>query len=127
MSIRRQTSRYYGLSVKLLPKYAWFLDDSDNRTWPVGMKKPNDHGLFDMHGNAWQWCDNIYAKYDAGGDGSTSEDQGNPSKVGDEIGRVSRGGSFNDRASFVRSAYRRDSVPANRINSYGFRVARTYN
>ena len=73
-----QTSRYYGLSVKLLPKYAWFLDNSDNRAWPVGMKKPNDYGLFDMLGNAWEWCDNNYANYAVGSDGVALEDPGTP-------------------------------------------------
>ncbi len=120
-----QTSRYYGLSVKLLPKYAWFFDNSDHRAWPVGMKKPNDNGLFDMHGNAWQWCDNVYANYAVGSDGSVSEDQGSASKVGDKVGRVLRGGSFLDQASIVRSAYRALSVPSFRHLSLGFRVART--
>ena len=122
-----QTSRYYGLSVKLLPKYAWFLDNSDNRMWPVGMKKPNDYGLFDMLGNAWQWCDNGYKNYAVAGDGSVSEDTGNPSKVGDKISRVLRGGSFNNQASDVRSAYRLRNRPGLRVTNDGFRPARTYN
>jgi formylglycine-generating enzyme required for sulfatase activity len=126
-----QTSRYYGLSVKLLPKYAWFLDDSDNRAWPVGMKKPNDSGLFDMLGNAWQWCDNAYAQYSSSGFlgffAGVSEDPGNPSVVGDKAGRVMRGGSFNARASYVRSACRNVYVPTLRNVPYGFRPARTYN
>jgi formylglycine-generating enzyme required for sulfatase activity len=122
-----QTSRYYGLSVKLLPKYAWFLDNSDNRAWPVGMKKPNDNGLFDMHGNAWQWCDNIYANYAVGSDGRVSEDQGSPSKVGDKITRVLRGGSFSYPALLVRSAYRNYLVPTYRLVNVGFRAAWTYN
>ncbi len=121
-----RTSRYYGLSVKLLPKYAWFQDNSDNRAWPVGMKKPNDYGLFDMHGNAWQWCDNIYRTYPVAKGGSVSEDQASPSRVGDQASRVLRGGSFVNLASSVRSACRSDLVPSFRSFYIGVRPARTY-
>jgi len=122
-----QTSRYYGLSVKVLPKYAWFLDDSDHRAWPVGMKKPNDFGLFDMHGNAWQWCDNSYADYAVGSDGFAN-DPGSLSVAGDKDGRVLRGGGFANPALFVRSAFRGPIhvVPTNRYVNGGFRPARTF-
>jgi formylglycine-generating enzyme required for sulfatase activity len=139
-----QTSRYYGLSVKLLAKYAWFFDNSDNRPSPVGMKKPNDYGLFDMLGNVWQCCNNrsdyfvlgtgglLPDYYVVGGGGlnrflnkSALEDRGDPSKVGDKDCRVVRGGSFQCQASDVRSAYRAGFHPALRNGSSGFRVART--
>ena len=57
------TSRYYGLTETLLEKYAWYEPNSQDRTWPVGSLKPNDFGLFDMHGNAWEWCDDPYRDY----------------------------------------------------------------
>ena len=44
------TSRYYGETEELLPKYAWYEKNSKEQTWPVGSLKPNDLGLFDMHG-----------------------------------------------------------------------------
>jgi eukaryotic-like serine/threonine-protein kinase len=47
------TSRYFGETEELLPRYAWYVTNSQDRTWPVGSKKPNDLGLFDMHGNVW--------------------------------------------------------------------------
>ncbi len=47
------TSRYYGETEELLAKYGWYLQNSKERTWPVGSKKPNDLGLFDMHGNVY--------------------------------------------------------------------------
>ncbi len=121
-----QTSRYYGLSVKLLPKYAWFQDNSDHLASPVGTKKPNDYGLFDMLGNAWQWCDIKYADYPVRSDGFALEDPGSPSVVMDKAPRALRGGSFHDVAFSVRSACRNYSVPSDRSLTYGFRVARTY-
>jgi formylglycine-generating enzyme required for sulfatase activity len=121
-----QTSRYFGLSVKLLPKYAWFQDNSDNRAWPVEMKKPNDYGLFDMLGNAWQWCDNIYANYAVGSDGFALEDSRSLSVVGDKSRRVLRGGSFTTQTSHVRSAYRANLVPSSRDDNYGIRPSRTF-
>src|SRR5439155_4468852 len=47
------TSRFYGSANDLLGHYSWFAGNSDDRAWPVARKKPNDFGLFDMHGNVW--------------------------------------------------------------------------
>src|SRR5262249_20261050 len=51
-----ETSRFYGAAEERLANYAWYSHNSQNRTWPVGQKKPNDFGLFDGLGNVWQWC-----------------------------------------------------------------------
>ncbi|MCI0463375.1 MAG: SUMF1/EgtB/PvdO family nonheme iron enzyme, partial [Gemmataceae bacterium] len=51
-----QTSRYYGETEMLVGAYGWYLDNARGRAWPVGQKRPNDFGLFDMYGNVWQWC-----------------------------------------------------------------------
>jgi formylglycine-generating enzyme required for sulfatase activity len=82
--------------------------------------------MFDILGNAWQWCDNLCNNYPVAKDGSVSEDPGNPSVVGDKASRIVRGGSFFNHASNVRSAYRNDFVPPGRYEGLGFRVARTY-
>jgi formylglycine-generating enzyme required for sulfatase activity len=52
------TSRYYGESVDLLRNYGWYVENSGSRSWDVASLKPNDWGLFDMHGNVWNWCHN---------------------------------------------------------------------
>ncbi len=121
-----QTSRYYGLSVKLLPKYAWFLDNSDNRASPVGGKKPNDYGLFDMLGNIWNWCDNSFEDYPVANSSTVLDDPGTKTDVRDSVARVLRGGSFLSQAAIVRSAYRLHYVPSNRVVHTGLRPARTF-
>ena len=116
-----ETSRYYGTSVKLLPNYAWFGDNSDDRLWPVGMKKPNDYGMFDMLGELLQWCDNIYLE-----DYGYLDDSGTGADVENLDYRVLRGGVFSSPAPDVRSAWRGFNVPTSRTNNIGFRVARTF-
>src|SRR5262249_10014505 len=68
-------SRYYGESEELLAKYSWYLQNSQERTWPVGGKKPNDLGLFDLHGNVNTWCQESHKGYPAAKDGGAVEDK----------------------------------------------------
>ena len=96
-----------------------------NKTWPVGSLKPNDFGLFDVQGNVYTWCQDRYRKYPAGKGDEASADQEDGLVAKDTDSRVVRGGSFDTRASFVRSAYRVDTVPAFRVIYFGFRPART--
>ena len=60
------TSRYYGLTERLLPNYAWYLVNADSHVWPVASLKPNDFGLFDMQGNAFEWCYDAWSGYPYG-------------------------------------------------------------
>ena len=62
------TSRYYGLSVDLLGRYAWYLKNAQQRAWPCGSLQPNDLGLFDMLGNVLEWCQEDYQNYRPGSD-----------------------------------------------------------
>lgn len=146
-----RSTRYYGRGEELLSKYAWHLHTSNNRSWPVANLKPNDLGLFDMHGNMWEWCTNLPQAYPAtpgnapnsvtgamvstllgirspiDRTGEVAEDAVDTSDVTDSEGRVVRGGSFNNQGTYVRCASRNRYQPIDRTSSSGFRVARTCN
>jgi formylglycine-generating enzyme required for sulfatase activity len=84
----------------------------------VGQKKPNAWGLYDMHGNVWEWCQDLYdEKYYAG---SQVDDPAGPTQASR---RVFRGGCWFNYAWYCRSANRDWDEPAFRINYLGFRVA----
>jgi formylglycine-generating enzyme required for sulfatase activity len=120
------TSRYYGEREDLLEKYAWYGKNSQGRTWPVGSKKPNDLGLFDLHGNAWCWCQEPYkGSLTAKGDHASKEQESDLSSLS-TTGRLLRGGSFFNQAWLVRCAYRLWHVPADRLSDVGLRPARTF-
>ena len=99
--------------------HAWYSGTAD-RTHPVGQKKPNPWGLYDMHGNVWEWVqDTWHSNYnDAPTDGSAWE-SGNGAR------RVIRGGSWNYYARDCRSAIRRSDVPGDRRSYLGFRLLRS--
>jgi eukaryotic-like serine/threonine-protein kinase len=119
------TSRYYGETEELLPKYAWYQRNSKERTWPVGTLKPNDFGLFDVHGNASTWCQESYKVYPTGKGEEAAEDKEDELVISPTKTRMLRGGSFRIHASYERSAYRLSAVPTFRSMFNGFRVART--
>src|SRR5262249_32959864 len=119
------TSRYYGETEELLGKYAWYVGNSKERTWPVGRKKPNDLGLFDLHGHLWNWCQESYQAYPQTKDGEASEDKEDALNVVSATNRVLRGGSYNYQPGLVRSAPRISYVPPIRYGHVGFRPART--
>ena len=102
----------------LLPEYGWFNRNSSNRTHSVGLLEPNAWGLYDMHGNAWEWCSDRYGEYPKG---AVSDPTG--PKVGSY--RVYRGGSWFSAAANCRSACRGRFDPSDRINFNGFRVSLT--
>jgi eukaryotic-like serine/threonine-protein kinase len=121
------TSRYYGETEELLPRYGWYVKNAGERTRPVGGKKPNDLGLFDLHGNVNTWCqESFQGGYPASKNGEGIEDKEGELSIKSTVGRVLRGGSFVDPASYVRSARRPRGVPTNRYNNVGFRPARTF-
>jgi formylglycine-generating enzyme required for sulfatase activity len=99
-----------------LSRHAWFIDNSDSRSQPVGKLNPNPWGLYDMHGNVWEWCLDIWTGSYPGG---TVKDYTGPAKG---WLRVARGGSWLYGPSFSRSANRDNYGPGNRCSDLGFRV-----
>jgi formylglycine-generating enzyme required for sulfatase activity len=122
------TSRYYGQSIDLLGQYAWYGRNSQNQAWPCGLTLPNDLGLFDMLGNAEEWCHDRYEPYYRRRDRATGRLESPIDDIVDDTTRPLRGGPFSHRAAFIRSAYRFADVPTNQHYNLqrGFRLARTY-
>lgn len=130
-------------NVEELSKYAWFGDNSGEklldtaaiwksvnedvdhylsilnknqcRPHKVGQKNPNPWGLYDMHGNVWEWCSDWYAPYPKGV-------RVDPVGALSGTDRVLRGGGYHFQATDCRCAERHGSFPSNRVDDLGFRV-----
>jgi formylglycine-generating enzyme required for sulfatase activity len=118
------TRRHYGEADELLAKYSWYGDDKPH-TWPVGGKKPNDLGLFDMQGNVYTWCQESYQAYPAPTDGMAAEDREDVLRIDPTAKRVVRGGCNFSPGWLVRCAYRLPMLPSASFVNIGFRPART--
>jgi formylglycine-generating enzyme required for sulfatase activity len=115
-----RTSRAYGAAVELLGNYAWYGTNSDAQPHPVGQLKPNDLGMFDIYGNAWEWCQNRPMLNGPELGGFLEEEV-----ILDKQVRVLRGGAFNEPALYARAAQRNFPFPWTRSFNVGLRVART--
>jgi len=107
-----------GSSTNQLNELGWWSGNSESKTHPVGRKTPNTWGLYDMHGNVWEWCLDWYDDTLMGG-----FDPKGPAESGST--RVNRGGRWGDHASSCRSASRLFRSPPSRDNNRGFRLVRT--
>lgn len=117
------TTRWsFGDDEGQLGQYAWYCDNAWNAALqyaqPVGTKLPNPWGLYDMHGNVWEWCQDWYGSY---GSGPVVE----PAGPASGSNRVIRSGGFNFSARYMRSAYRNNSTPGGRLYNVGVRLLRT--
>jgi formylglycine-generating enzyme required for sulfatase activity len=112
-----------GAAAELVGKYAWHSDNSLGRSHPVGLLKPNDLGLFDMHGNAWEWCHDFYGPRNKAAVGKDINDKEDIEYIKDKDSRVLRGGSWDDGAGYCRAALQSVYPPGGRYNDMGFRVA----
>jgi formylglycine-generating enzyme required for sulfatase activity len=119
------TSRSYGNPDVLLDRYGWHVQNSGGRAWPVGQKRPNDFGLFVMHGNVAQWCHEPYWHYLRTIGRPFIDDREYVRDILDSNTLVARGGSFTFIPATARSGNRSGMRPSLRFNSSGMRVART--
>ena len=100
-----------------IKEVAWYDDNSGGQTHPIGEKKPNELGLYDMSGNVWEWCLDIYGGY---GDKKEVTDPTGPQ---DGSLPVIRGGGWDYYAAGCRVAFRHYGNPGSRYYYYGFRLA----
>ncbi len=114
------TAYSFGADASGIGEYVWYKDNSKGSTHPVGEKKPNAWGLFDMHGNVYEWCQDLYGPYERL---QVVSDPIGPAS-GDH-GRVLRGGACVYLPMGVRAAYRITNFPHFRNHDIGFRLART--
>ena len=112
-----KTAYSFGNTSSLLKSYAWYWENSGKKTHPVGLKSPNPYGLYDVHGNVWEWVQDRYRNVLPGGI--------DPLHISSAPYRVLRGGSWNFGAQYLRSADRYDEYPESRDNYVGFRLVRT--
>ena len=114
----------FGSDPAQLGQYAWFSENAGNQTHAVGQLQPNAWGLFDMHGNVWEWCQDAYIS-DVYATLHAQSPAVNPIYVSGGSMRVIRGGSWYNFPARVRASGRNYGGPAHPYHDVGFRIVRT--
>jgi TonB family protein len=116
----KSTTKFnFGENESMIGNFAWFSENSQEKTHEVGTKQPNAWGLYDMHGNVWEWVEDWKGNYPS-------------NAVTDPIGavqgsdKIGRGGSWNFSTRYLRSANRFYYSPKNRYNYLGVRIVREF-
>jgi formylglycine-generating enzyme required for sulfatase activity len=117
------TAYSFGDNAAELGEYAWYGENSDSQTHPVGQKQPNAFGLYDMHGNVWEWCaDDWHESYKGAPKDGSVWIKDNKNYEAPETLKLLLGGSWVINAWNCRSACRDFSTARDRSSSLGFRV-----
>jgi formylglycine-generating enzyme required for sulfatase activity len=119
-----ETAWSFGDDEKVLGDYAWYKENaydivSEQYPHQVGLKKPNAFGLYDMHGNVWEWCHDYFRE-----DYYKQSPEQDPQCPASGSSRVLRGGSWDNSTRGTRSAYRGWAGAVSRVNNFGFRLVR---
>jgi len=115
-----QSKGYTYSGSNTIGSVAWYTGNSGSKTHTVGTKKANELEIYDMSGNVWEWCSDLY-----GGDYYGKSLKNNPAGPTTGSNRVRRGGSWRSFATYCRGAYRGRFNPDRRLSALGFRLARS--
>ena len=114
---RAGTTTTYSYGDSANRSYMWYSSNSSSKSHEVGTKSPNPWGLYDMHGNVWEWCLDWYASSLTGGTDPKGSSSGSC--------RVIRGGGWSYDAYNCTSSSRNYCDPSGKGSIYGFRLVRT--
>lgn len=116
------TRYYYGEDERHFSEFGWWLANSAERTWPIGLRRPNAFGLFDVEGNIHEWCLDSKQDYPILDLSTAFRDDLRPNQ---DPSRVLRGAAYRSPGRAFRVTFRYFFEPDSRISIVGFRVART--